>query len=148
MARPAPIESGVTLGVPPERVWGLLIEPRSWESWWPAVTFARTEDFKPLRERSRFEASLELGRLRTTLKGRVTLLAEPKAVTWEARLWGVPLRQEWYLSPGTRGSRFTARAAFSGPGRIFLSLLRGTRRWQEMQERQVRGLKVLAERML
>lgn len=142
------LESQVVLGAAPERVWGLLIEPRSWETWWPAVTFARTHDFKPLRERSSFEASLELGRLRATLRGRVTLLAEPRALTWEARLWAVPLREEWYLAVGDRGARYTARAVFSGPGAVLFRILRVQKLWKEMQDRQARGLKRIAERMV
>lgn len=142
------LESQVVVGAAAEQAWGLLVEPRSWETWWPAVTFARTHDFKPLREGSSFEASLELGRLRATLRGRVTLLAEPRALTWEARLWGVPLRAEWYLASGGRGIRYTARAAFSGPGALAFRILRVQKLWKEMQDRQARGLKRIAERMI
>ncbi|MDX1631803.1 MAG: SRPBCC family protein [Thermoanaerobaculia bacterium] len=142
------MENNTSIGIAPERLWGFLIEPRSWEKWWPAVTFAKSGDFKPLRERSTFEVSLTLGRLTTTLRGEVTLLAEPRALTWEARLWGVPLRQEWYLSKTGRGTRFTARSRFSGFGGLLLRWLRIQRRWATMQSRQGRSLKRLAERML
>lgn len=142
------VENNTSIGIAPERLWGFLIEPRSWEKWWPAVTFARSGDFKPLREQSTFEASLTLGRLKTTLRGEVTLLAEPRALTWTARLWGVPLRQEWYLSKTGRGTRFIARTRFSGFGGLLLRWLRIQRRWAAMQARQGRSLKRVAERML
>jgi hypothetical protein len=141
------IEERISIAAPPAPVWGLLIEPRSWNRWWPAVRFARSLDFKPLHEASRFEITLELGRLTSTLRPRVELCADGRSLAWRGRWLGVALRQEWFLDQRPAGVRVTARTAFSGPPAALLRLARLDRRWQGGLAEALRGLKHLAERM-
>ena len=144
---PLVLESRTAIATPPPPVWGLLVEPKSWKSWWPAVRDARTFDFKPLHEGSRFEVTLELGRLTTTLVPRVSLAAEPKALAWESRWAGVPLHAEWFLDSKPDGSRATARLRFAGVGGSLLGALRFGRMWERLLQEQLRGLKRVAERL-
>ena len=141
-------EERVPVATPPDRLWGLLVEPRSWTSWWPTVRDARSLDYRPLREGSRFEVTLDLGRLKSTLRARVVLCAEAKGLTWTSSWLGAACRQEWYLEPQPDGSRFIARTTLSGPVAPVLDLLRVTRLWQTMLRRQARGLKQMGERLL
>jgi hypothetical protein len=141
------LESRLPIATDPAHVWGLLIEPRSWKTWWPAVRDARSKDFKPLREGSRFEVTLQLGRLTTTLRPKVGLCADGKSLTWDSRWLGVPLRQEWFLEPRTGGCRVVARSRFAGAGGSFLKLCRLDRRWEKMLGEQLRGLKRVAEQL-
>jgi len=137
----------IIVAVQPDEVWPLLIEPRTWSSWWPAVTFARTSDFKPLREGSKLEITLDLGRFRSTIKPRVTFLADGKSMTWEGSWFGVPLKQEWFLAPQPDGCRVSLRSTFLGVGSAVLALLRFNHVWLAMTRDQMQGLKRLAERM-
>ena len=144
---PLALEHRQPIAVPPAQVFPLLIEPRTWKTWWPAVADARAKDFKPLREGSTFEVTLQLGRLTGTIRPRVAFCADGKSVVWEGRWLGVPLRQEWFLEPRPDGSRAVFRSRFTGAGTTFLRLFRLDRRWQRMLEEQGRGLKKLAERL-
>lgn len=144
---PLVIEERVTVAVPPERLWGLLIEPRSWPTWWPAVRSARSLDFKPLKDGSRFEVDLEMGALRSRLLPRVTLCADGKSLDWSGRWLGVPCRQQWFVARTAQGSRVTSRTTFAGVGALLLRLFRLHRRWRAMVERQLRGFKGTAERL-
>jgi hypothetical protein len=141
------LEHRQAIAVPPAHAYPLLIEPRSWKSWWPAVADARSLDFKPLREGSRFEVTLQLGRLTATMRPKVAFCADGKSVVWEGRWLGVPLRQEWFLEPRPDGCRAVLRSRFTGAGVPLLRLFRLGRRWQRMLEEQTRGLKKLAERL-
>ena len=144
---PLALEQRQPIAVPAAAAFPLLIEPRTWKTWWPAVAEARTADFKPLREGSRFEVTLQLGRLTTTMRPKVVFCADGKSLTWESSWVGVPLRQEWYLEPRPDGCRAVLRSRFSGGGTTLLKLFRLDRRWQAMLEEQARGLKKLAERL-
>jgi hypothetical protein len=141
------LEQRIGIAVPPAHAFPLLIEPRSWKSWWPAVKDARSLDFKPLREGSRFEVTLQLGRLTGTLHPRVGFCADGRSLAWDARWLGVPLRQEWFLEPRPDGSRAVLRSRFGGAGAGFLKLFRLDRRWQRMLDEQAKGLKRAAERL-
>lgn len=144
---PVALESRTGIATAPLLVWGLLVDTKTWKSWWPAVRDARAFDFKPLHDKSRFEVTLQFTRLRATLVPRVVLAGEGKTLSWEARWAGVPLRQEWFLDPKPDGCRVTARLRFEGPGATVLRLLRLERGWDLMQHEQVRGLKRVAERL-
>lgn len=141
------LESRQPVAAGPDKIWGLLIEPRSWKSWWPAVRDARSKDFKPLREGSRFEVTLQLAPTTTTLRPRVRLCADGKSIIWEGRWLGVPLRQEWFLEPREGACRVVARSRFSGVGASVLKLLRLDRAWERMLSEQLRGLKRVAEQL-
>ncbi len=141
------LESRQAIGTDPATLWGLLIEPRSWKSWWPAVRDARSLDFKPLREGSRFEVTLQLGRLTSTLRPRVTLCADGKALSWDGRWLGVALHQEWFLESRPDGCRLILRTRFSGAGTVALRLFRLQHRWAAMLAEQARGLKRLGEHL-
>jgi hypothetical protein len=144
---PLALEHRLPIAVPPAQAFPLLIEPRSWKTWWPAVRDARSLDFKPLREGSRFEVTLQLGRLTGTLLPKVSFCADGRSLAWDGRFLGVPLRQEWFLEPRPDGCRVVLRSRFSGAGATLLRLVRLDRRWQGMLEEQARGLKRVAERL-
>lgn len=144
---PLGLESRMSIAADAAKVWGLLVEPRSWKTWWPAVREARTLDFKPLREGSRFELTLQMGRLEATLRPKVGLSAEGKSLLWDGRWLGVPLHQEWFLEPRPNGVRVVARSRFSGGGTTLLRLFRLDRRWERMLVEQLRGLKRVAEQL-
>jgi hypothetical protein len=144
---PVTTEVRTAIATAPLAVWGLLVDTKSWKTWWPAVRDARTFDFKPLHQGSRFEVTLQLGRMEATLAPRVTLAAEGKALTWEARWAGVPVKQEWFLDQKPEGCRATVRLQLVGTGGTLLRLVRLDRRWLLMIDEQLRGLKRIAERL-
>ena len=144
---PVAHETRTAIATPPQQVWALLVDTKTWKSWWPAVRDARSFDFKPLHDKSRFEVTLQFSKLRTTLVPRVVLAGEGKTLAWEARWAGVPLHQEWFLDPKPDGCRVTVRLRFDGPGATVLRWLRLDRGWDLMQHEQLRGLKRLAERL-
>ena len=144
---PLNFESRLPIAAEAAKVWGLLIEPRSWKSWWPAVREARSKDFKPLREGSHFELTLQLGRLTSTMQAKVALCADGKSIAWDGRWLGVPLRQEWFLEPRPDGIRVVARSRFTGGLAGLLKLFRLDRRWERTLVEQLRGLKRVAEQL-
>ena len=144
---PLNFESRLPVACEAPKVWGLLIEPRTWKSWWPAVREARSKDFKPLREKSRFELTLQHGRLNSTTQARVALCADGKSICWDGRWLGVPLRHEWFLEPRPDGVRVVARSRFTGALAPLLKLLRLDRRWERTMVEQLRGLKRVAEQL-
>jgi uncharacterized protein YndB with AHSA1/START domain len=144
---PLSFETRTGIATPPLQVWGLLVDTKTWKSWWPAVRDARTYDFKPLHDASRFEVTLQFARLRVTLVPQVVLAGEGKTLAWQTRWAGVPLRQEWFLDAKPEGCRATARLRFDGPGAAVLRWLRLGRGWETMLHEQVRGLKRVAERL-
>ena len=141
------LESRMSVACEAAKVWGLLIEPRTWKSWWPAVREARSKDFKPLREKSAFELTLQLGRLTSSMQAKVALCADGKSVGWDGRWLGVRLRHEWFLEPRPDGVRVVARSRFTGGLSGLLRLLRLDRRWERTLVEQLRGLKRVAEQL-
>ena len=141
------LESRLPVAAEASKAWGLLVEPRSWKSWWPAVREARSLDFKPLREGSRLELTLQLGRLTSTIRARVALCADGKSIGWDGRWLGVRLRHEWFLEPRPDGVRVVARSRFTGALAGLLKLFRLDRRWERTLVEQLRGLKRVAEQL-
>ena len=141
------LESRLPVACEAAKVWGLLVEPRSWKSWWPAVREARSKDFKPLREGSRFELTVQHGRLTSTMQARVALYAEARSIGWDGRWHGVPLRHEWFLEPRPDGVRVVARSRLTGALAGLLKLFRLDRRWEKTLVEQLRGLKRVAEQL-
>jgi polyketide cyclase/dehydrase/lipid transport protein len=141
------LESRLPVAAEAAKIWGLLIEPRTWKSWWPAVREARSKDFKPLREGSRFELTVQHGPFTSTTQARVALCAEGKSIGWDGRWLGVPLRHEWFLEPRPDGVRVVARSRFTGALAGLLGLLRLHRRWERTLVEQLRGLKRVAEQL-
>ena len=141
------LESRMSVACEAAKVWGLLIEPRSWKSWWPAVREARSKDFKPLREKSAFELTVQHGRLTSSMQAKVALCADGKSIGWDGRWLGVPLRHEWFLEPRPNGLRVVARSRFTGAASRLLKLFRLDRRWERTLVEQLRGLKRVAEQL-
>jgi hypothetical protein len=141
------VEASQRIAAAPLRAFQVLAEVRGWKGWWPAVRDARTLDGKLLREGSRCEVTLQIGRLSSTMRPRVALFAEGKAIAWEGSWMGVPLRQEWYVEPRPDGCRVVARATFADPAAVLLRLFRLHHRWATMLDEQVRMLKRVAETM-
>ncbi|HEV8240966.1 MAG TPA: SRPBCC family protein [Thermoanaerobaculia bacterium] len=144
---PLNLESRLPVACEAAKVWGLLIEPRTWKSWWPAVREARSKDFKPLREKSPFELTLQHGRLTSTMQAKVALCADGKSIGWDGKWLGVPLRHEWFLEPRPDGVRVVVRSRFTGWPVPLLKLFRLDRRWERTLVEQLRGLKRVAEQL-
>jgi uncharacterized protein YndB with AHSA1/START domain len=141
------LESRLPVAAEAAKVWGLIIEPRTWSRWWPAVREARSKDFKPLREGSRFELTVQHGPLTSTTHARVAICAEGKSIGWDGRWLGVRLRHEWFLEPRPDGVRVVARSRFTGALAGLLKLFRLDRRWERTLVEQLRGLKRAAEQL-
>ena len=142
---PLHLEVSQRIAGQPLRAFQVLAEARGWKGWWPAVRDARTLDGKPLREGSRCEVTLQIGRLETTMRPKVALLAEGRALALEGSWMGAPLRQEWFVEPRPDGCRVTARAHFGYPGALLLRSFRLHRRWALMLDEQLRMLKRVVE---
>lgn len=141
----APLETSVTVAVPPATVWRLLGDPKTWSAWWPGVREAVAGDHKPLHPRSQLRLSVQPGWMTIVLAGPVELCAPGRSLVWRGAGGGLSMKLEVYLEERPDGTRLAGRATFGGPSLVVVRLLGQERRLRELVERGVRGLRRAAE---
>ena len=132
------IDVGARSSAPPERVWALLADARSWPRWAP-FDEATVEDGEGLGELRRFQAG------RRTTRERVTVFEPPRRLGYEL-VSGIPIRDynaEVTLTPEADGTAIRWRSSFRAkiPGTGALA----RRQLQRFIERTAEGLAREAE---
>lgn len=140
------LSQSILVGAAPEQVWPLLIEPRTWQTWWRGVNHARTSDLRPLREGSRAEVTVDLGLFKHDLRALVHLCSDGKLLSARGRLLGVRCAWSWYLHRTERGCRTELQCDIGAP-QILLRWTRLGTAWSASTARTLRQLKALAERL-
>lgn len=131
----------------PEVIWGLLVDPSTWQGWWRSCVAARALDGKTLREGSRLELVLQVKFQKLTFKPEVDLLTENRTLSLTQRSLSVQTTTSWYLAEKPDRTQVTVQTVFNGLLPFFMSVLqqRGT---VEMALRSnLQGLRRAAERI-
>ena len=140
------IEESILIAAPPESIWKLLVDLHSWRLWWPNCLEAETRDRKTLHDGSEFLLRLKLGWLKTKFKPRVNAATAPKLLVWTGRGAGLTGLHSFHLDPKPNGTFVRQIENFDGPGLLLFRLLRLDRATREMFQKNLRGLKRMAER--
>ena len=140
------IEETIHVAAPPESVWKLLVDLHTWRHWWPNCLEAETKDRKTLHDGSEFTLRLKLGLLQTKFRPKVDAATPPKHLVWTGRGAGVTGRHAFYLDAKPNGTFVRQQEKFDGPGVVLFRLLRLDRATRTMFQKNLRGLKRLAER--
>jgi uncharacterized protein YndB with AHSA1/START domain len=139
------LEESTIVAAPPARVWPLLVDPRTWRTWWPGCRDAVSRDRRPLHEGSTVSQTLQISWLTTTLRLQVQICAENKTLVWKG---GGSRLHAWYLQERPEGTRVTQRRTFSAPAAFLLRLLRLDGALRKMLRGSLGGLKRVVERMV
>jgi len=113
------IDTTTTIDAPPERVWGVVMDPRRLHEW---VSIHKSVDDVPpgpLCEGSTFRQVLGLGGRRIGVRWTVCDVDEPRCAVWDgAGPAGSRARIEYQLRPDGGGTRFRYRNRFRPPGGV------------------------------
>jgi len=140
------IEESIHIAAPPEVVWKYLVDPRSWQHWWPGCRDAETRDRKTLHDGSTLTLSLRLGWLTVKFAARVEAATAPRSLLWAGGGAGVSGRHAFYLEAKPNGTFVRQQEHWSGAGLWFFRLLRLDAASRKMFQQNLRGLKRIAER--
>ncbi len=140
------IEETIHIAAPPEVVWKFLVDPRSWQHWWPGCRDAETRDRKTLHDGSSFVLAVHLGWLTLRFNAQVEAATAPRALIWTASGAGVTGRHAFYLDAKPNGTFVREQESFSGAGVLLFRLLRFDAASRRMFQQNLRGLKRIAER--
>jgi hypothetical protein len=140
------IEESIHVGAAPEIVWRFLGDPRSWPLWWPGCREAVTRDRKTLHDGSALTLALRLGWLAVKIDARVHTVTPQRTLLWEGQGAGVTGRHAFYLDAKPNGTFVRQRESFSGPGVLLFRLARLDVLTRKMFQKNLKGLKRIAER--
>lgn len=142
------IDETILIAAPPETVWKLLADPRSWRHWWPGCLDAETKDRKTLHDGSEIALRLRFGWLVVPLRPRVDAATPPKSLVWTGRGFGVAGRHAFYLEAKPSGTFVRQQETFHGPAAALYRLLGLERLTRKMFRANLRGLKRFAEQKI
>ena len=140
------IEESTRVAAPPDAVWKLLSEPKSWRYWWPGVRAAESSDRRPLHDGSTFEVTIALGPFPVTLRPTVEVAQPNRALLWVSRSLGVERRHAFYIETGAQTTSVRQRCTFAGVGMPLFRLLGLPQAYSEMFRKSLSGLRKMAER--
>ncbi|MGE0639566.1 MAG: SRPBCC domain-containing protein [Thermoanaerobaculia bacterium] len=140
------IEETILIAAPPEAVWRLLSDPRTWRLWWPGCVDAETGDRKTLHDGSELRLAVRLGWITCRFRTRVNAATTGKTLVWTGQGAGVTGVHAFYLDPRPNGTSVRQQERFSGAGVLLFRLLRFDRATAAMFRANLRGLKRMAER--
>ena len=132
----------------PDVVWGLLVDPSSWASWWRACVAARSLDGKDLREGSRLEVVLQVKYQKLTFKPVVDLLTENRTLSLTQRSFAVQTTTSWYLAEKPDRTEVAVQTVFNGLLPFVMSILQQRGTVQMALKSNLQGLRRAAERIM
>lgn len=142
------VEKVASVASAPETVWGLLVNPESWKSWWPGCVEAHTEDYRTLREGSKVELVLRPKSRKMTFNPEVDMISEGKTLSLTHHSLFLQGTVVWEVGEGPAGTRVSLRGVFKGFQVWLMGLASQNDVFQASLHGHLRGLKKIAERML
>lgn len=118
----ATVQSEVVIAAPPSKIWSLLGDVTTWESWNPKVKNGRMLDGDEFFPGATFQFMLD-GK---PAVGTITLVERPKSLSWR---WG-NTRAAFRLQPEGQTTRVSATSEVSG----FMANLRKAKSEAEARE--------------
>ncbi len=141
------VAASTSAAAPPETVWALLGEPKTWTTWWTDCEAAHSNDHRALREGSQLEVVLRFGSRTITQNPVVDLLTEARTLSLTSRGGLLQSTVVWDLQPGGRGTRIGMRGDFAGLATAWFRLSGQVPRVHGVLNSMLRGLKRGAERL-
>ncbi len=133
----------------PDLVWDFLARPSTWKSWWPDCIEANTgEDRRDLREGSILELVLQPRQMRLTLRPTVDLLTERRTLSMTHHSALIHTTAAWYLHERPDATHVKAELVFNGIFPFFVTIAQQSGSVKASLQRNLQGLKKVAERMV
>lgn len=133
----------------PEVIWGFLVRPPTWKSWWvDCVEASSGDDRRELQEGTRLELVLQPRNLRLTLRPTVDLLTERKTLSMTHHSALIHTTAAWYLYERPDATQVKAELVFNGILPFFVTIAQQSSTVRASLQRNLQGLKKAAERMV
>ena len=142
------VERTVNVASEPQTLWGLLVNPGSWKTWWKECVDAQTEDTRTLREGSQIELVLNPRHRKLTFRPHVDMMTEGRTLSLTQITPWLKATVVWTISEGPTGARISVRGVFTGFQVWVMGLFGKTLVFQTTLYSNLRGLKKLAEKMV
>lgn len=131
----------------PDVIWGLLVDPSTWASWWRSCVAARALDGKDLREGSALEVVLQVKFQKLTFKPDVDLLTENRTLSLTQRSFALQTTTAWYLVEKPDRTQVNVQSVFNGLLPFLMSILQQRSTVQMALKSNLQGLRRAAERI-
>ena len=141
------ISMSISIAARTETVWSLLIDPRTWKSWWPDCIEATSHDFRTLREGSKLEVVVQPKTSKASFFPVVDLMSEGKSLSLTSRGTFLQSTVAWYLQPIDAGTRVRVHGDFTGLATTLMRLTRRDDTFRFALHGNLRGLKRVGERL-
>ncbi len=144
------IDADLSTGIraDPDVVWGLLVDPANWSTWWRACVAAHAADGKALREGSHLEVVLQPKLQKFTFKPVVDLLTEHRALSLTHRSVFVQTTTAWYLVEKPDRTMVSVQTVFNGLLPFLMSIMQQRSSVQLCLKSNLQGLRRAAERIM
>ncbi|MCP3964077.1 MAG: hypothetical protein GY719_40110 [bacterium] len=136
----------ISVRADPEIIWGLLVDPSTWEGWWRGCVAARSTDGRTLREGSELEVVLQPKLQKFTFKPIVDLMTENRTLSLTHRSPIVQTTTVWYLAEKPDRTQVDLQTVFNGVLPFLMSILQQRRSVQLIMKKNLQGLRRVAER--
>jgi len=140
-------QHSTTIATEPQIVWGLLVNPSAWQTWWADCVTASSGDQRQLQEGSKLELVVQPRQRKMTFHPEVDLLTEGKELSLTHRSALVQCTWSWRLQAQPAGTRVTLRGVFTGFAILTMGWLGQNDTARFSLHANLRGLKKIAERM-
>ncbi len=142
------VEISTGIRADPDVIWGLLMDPIGWSSWWRSCVAARTFDDKELREGSELELVLQPKHQKFTFRPVVDLLTEDRTLSLTHRTMFVQTTTAWYLAEKPDRTQVAVQSVFNGLMPFLMSILQQRSTVQLTLKTNLQGLRRTAERLV
>ncbi len=144
------IDAEITIGIraDPDIVWGLLVDPNGWSTWWRSCVVARTLDRNEMREGSELELVLQPKHQKFTFRPVVDLITDERTLSLTHRSALVQTTTAWYLAEKPDRTVVTVQSVFNGLLPFLMSLAQQRSTVQLTLKTNLQGLRRTAERMV
>ncbi len=144
------IDAEITTGIraDPDIVWGLLVDPSSWSSWWRSCVAAHSIDSRDLREGSEIELVLKPKLQKVTFRPVVDLLTDYRTLSLTHRSFFVQTTTAWYLAEKPDRTQVTVQSVFNGILPFLMSIAQQRSTVHLTLKTNLQGLRRAAERLV
>jgi hypothetical protein len=98
----------IDISAEPQQVWSIMVGVENWPDWNHDVKWARLAG--PLAEGTEFMWKAGPG----TIRSKLQLVDEPRAVSWEGRTLGIQAYHSWRLEPSALGTMVMTEESWTG----------------------------------
>ncbi len=144
------IDAEISTGIraDPDVIWGVLVDPSGWSSWWRSCVAARILDDRELREGSEIEVVLQPKFQKFTLRPVVDLMTENRSFSLTYRTAFVQTTTAWYLAEKPDRTQVTVQSVVNGILPFLMSLAQQRGTVHLCLKTNLQGLRRAAERLV